>query len=121
MKKTLLFIVAGMLLVATWNCSGGGSSNGTSVNQDGTGVNAGDENGSDTGWGDDTHILTYADDYTTCVVEDTYDEGEITCYVDSVNGNDENDGLLAEFPVKSQSAIDSSCTVVRFKRGSVFN
>ncbi len=65
--------------------------------------------------------LTYADDYTTCVAEDTYDEGEITCYVDSVNGNDGNDGLSEEFPVKSQSAIDPGCTVVRFKRGSVFN
>jgi hypothetical protein len=65
--------------------------------------------------------LVYADDYTTCVAEDTYDEGKITCYVDSANGNDENDGLSEEFPVKSQSAIDSSCTIVRFKRGSVFN
>jgi hypothetical protein len=53
--------------------------------------------------------------------EDTYDEGEITCYLDSVNGNDENDGLSEASPVKSQSAIDSRCTVVRFKRGSVFN
>ena len=65
--------------------------------------------------------FAYVDGYETCVVEDTYDEGETTCYVDSVNGNDENDGLSEEFPVKSQSAIDSSCTVVRFKRGSLFN
>ncbi len=59
--------------------------------------------------------------YFTCTPEDTYDEGAITCYVDSVNGNDENDGLSEASPVKSQSAIDPSCTVVRFKRGSVFN
>ncbi len=113
MKKTWVFLVAGMLWVGTWSCSRGGSSNSTSVD-------AGDEAGSDTGQGNDTHSLTYADDYITCVAEDTYDEGEITCYVDSVNGNDDNDGLSTEFPVKSQSAIDSSCTVVRFKRGSVF-
>jgi hypothetical protein len=60
-------------------------------------------------------------DYLSCRVEDTYDEGETTCYVDSVNGNDGNDGLSEAFPVKSQSAIDRTCTIVRFKRGSVFN
>jgi hypothetical protein len=61
------------------------------------------------------------DFFLNCVVEDTYDKGETTCYVDSVNGNDANDGLSEASPVKSQSAIDSGCTVVRFKRGSVFN
>jgi hypothetical protein len=61
------------------------------------------------------------DGFGTCVVEDTYDEGATTCYVDSVNGNDANDGLSEASPVKSQSAIHSGCTVVRFKRGSVFN
>jgi hypothetical protein len=54
-------------------------------------------------------------------VEDTYGEGETTCFVDSLNGDDANDGLSEATPVKSQSAIRSSCTVVRFKRGSVFN
>jgi hypothetical protein len=114
MKKGLLFLVAGMLAVATWGCSGGSSG-------DGTGVYTGGETDSDTGVDDDTYTLDYTDDYATCVAGDTYDEGEITCYVDSVNGNDENDGLSEASPVKSQSAIDPSCTVVRFKRGSVFN
>jgi hypothetical protein len=41
--------------------------------------------------------------------------------VDSVNGSDANNGLSEASPVKSQSAIRSTCTVVRFKRGSVFN
>ncbi len=68
-----------------------------------------------------TDALAYTDHYLTCAVEDTYDEGATTCYVDSVNGNDANDGLSESTPVKSQSAINSSCTVVRFKRGSVFN
>jgi hypothetical protein len=63
----------------------------------------------------------YADQFATCVGEDTYDEGATTCYVDSVNGNDANDGLSEASPIKSQSSIHSSCTVVRFKRGSVFN
>ena len=63
----------------------------------------------------------YIGRYQACTVEDTYDEGQTTCYVDGVNGDDANDGLSALFPVKSQSAIRSSCTVVRFKRGSIFN
>jgi hypothetical protein len=62
-----------------------------------------------------------APDFVACRIEDTYDEGATTCYVDSVNGNDANDGLSEASPVKSQSAINSKCTVVRFKRGSVFN
>lgn len=62
-----------------------------------------------------------ADNIETCVVEDAHDACQTTCYVDSVNGNDSNDGLSEAVPVKSQSAIHSSCTVVCFKRGSVFN
>ncbi len=68
----------------------------------------------------DPDVFCYTDGYLTCVEEDIYDEGETTCYVDSVNGDDANDGLSEATAVKSQSAIDSSCTVVRFKRGSVF-
>ena len=45
--------------------------------------------------------LAYSDRYLSCVVEDNYDEGETTCYVDSVNGNDANDGLSAASPVSS--------------------
>jgi hypothetical protein len=60
-------------------------------------------------------------DYGACTVEDTYDKGQTPCYVDSVNGKDTNNGLSELTPVKSQSAINSRCTVVRFKRGSVFN
>ncbi len=43
------------------------------------------------------------------------------CYVDSEGGNDSNDGLSEATPVQSQAAIPSSCTEVRYKRGSVFN
>ena len=43
------------------------------------------------------------------------------CYVDSEDGNDSNDGLSESTPVESQSAIPSSCTEVRYARGSVFN
>ena len=68
----------------------------------------------------DPDIFCYTDGYLTCEEEDNYDEGETPCYVDSVNGNDANDSLSDATPVKSQSAIDDSCTVVRFKRGSVF-
>ena len=60
-------------------------------------------------------------DFVACRVGNTYDEGATTCYVDSVNGNDANNGLSEASPVKSQSAIHSKCTVVRFKRGSIFN
>jgi hypothetical protein len=80
-------------------------------------LNAGWESDADA----DKDALVYTDPYLTCDVENTYDEGGTTCYVDSVNGNDANDGLSEESPVKSQSAIDSGCTIVRFKRGGVFN
>lgn len=69
----------------------------------------------------DPDTFAYTDGYLTCIEEDTYDEGETTCYVDSVNGDDANDGLSEAAPVKSQPAVDPSCTVVRFKRGSFFN
>ncbi len=65
--------------------------------------------------------FTYVDSYRTCFVADSYDEGATTCYVDSVNGDDTNNGLSEAYPVKSQAAINSRCTVVRFKRGSIFN
>ena len=58
--------------------------------------------------------------YEACMEEDTYDQGQTTCYVDSVSGSDANDGLSELSPIKSQSAIQAGCTVVRFKRGSVF-
>jgi hypothetical protein len=77
--------------------------------------------GLETTAGADSNPFAYTDIYQTCVVEDHYDEGETTCYVDSVNGNDANNGFSEATPVKSQSAINNRCTVVRFKRGSVFN
>jgi hypothetical protein len=43
------------------------------------------------------------------------------CYVDSQNGSDSNDGQSEATPWKSQTAVSSSCTVIRYKRGSVFN
>jgi hypothetical protein len=69
----------------------------------------------------DSRSFAYTDVYQTCVVEDHYNEGETPCYVDSVNGNNANDGLSELAPVKSQSAINNRCTVVRFRRGSFFN
>ncbi len=67
--------------------------------------------------------VTTADteDFVICEIRDDYDQGAVTCYVDSVNGSDANDGLSESTPVRSQSAIHSGCTVVRFRRGSVFN
>jgi hypothetical protein len=69
----------------------------------------------------DANPFIYADHFRTCVAAEHYDEGATTCYVDSVNGDDANDGLSELTPVKSQSAIKFGCTVVRFRRGSVFN
>jgi MYXO-CTERM domain-containing protein len=43
------------------------------------------------------------------------------CYVYSQSGSDTNDGQSETTPWKSQTAVASSCTVVRYKRGSVFN
>jgi len=42
------------------------------------------------------------------------------CYIDSDGGNDSNSGLEESQPVESQAAIPASCTVARYKRGSVF-
>jgi MYXO-CTERM domain-containing protein len=46
---------------------------------------------------------------------------DVTCYIDSVGGDDSKSGLAEAEAVKSQAKIGSSCTVARFKRGSVFN
>ena len=43
------------------------------------------------------------------------------CYVDSQSGNDSNDGQSDASPWQSQTAVASSCTVIRYKRGSIFN
>jgi parallel beta-helix repeat protein len=45
---------------------------------------------------------------------------EVTCYVDSVQGDDTKDGLSEANAVKTQAKIGKTCTAVRFKRGSVF-
>jgi MYXO-CTERM domain-containing protein len=46
---------------------------------------------------------------------------EVTCYVDSADGSDGQSGLSEAEAVKSQANLGSTCTVVRFKRGSIFN
>ncbi len=43
------------------------------------------------------------------------------CYVDSQNGDDTKDAQSEANAVKTQAKIPSSCTVVRYKRGSLFN
>jgi MYXO-CTERM domain-containing protein len=45
----------------------------------------------------------------------------VDCFVDSVAGDDTKSGLTEADAVKSTSKIPSSCTVAKFKRGSVFN
>lgn len=49
-----------------------------------------------------------------------YDSLGRTCYVDSSNGNDGNDGLSESSPKRTLAAVPSDCAVVRFKRGSVY-
>jgi hypothetical protein len=46
---------------------------------------------------------------------------EVTCYVDSVNGDDSKSGLSRTEAVKTQTKVGETCTVVRYKRGSIFN
>ena len=46
---------------------------------------------------------------------------EVTCYVDSVLGDDTKDGLSEANAVKTQGKVGKTCTAVRFKRGSEFN
>jgi MYXO-CTERM domain-containing protein len=45
----------------------------------------------------------------------------VDCFIDSVNGDDTKTGLSEAQAVKTQAKIPSTCTVARFKRGSVFN
>jgi hypothetical protein len=45
----------------------------------------------------------------------------VDCFIDSVNGNDSNTGLTEDQALKSQTTFPSTCTVVKFKRGSQFN
>jgi hypothetical protein len=47
-------------------------------------------------------------------------EDDVPCYVDSVNGDDGKSGLAESEAVKSQAKIGSTCTIVRFKRGSTY-
>jgi MYXO-CTERM domain-containing protein len=46
---------------------------------------------------------------------------DVTCYVDSVAGNDAKSGLSEDEARQSWSNIPSTCTIVKYKRGSVFN
>lgn len=46
---------------------------------------------------------------------------DVTCYIDSVAGNDSGDGLAEATARQSWWKIPSTCTIVKYKRGSVFN
>ena len=46
---------------------------------------------------------------------------DVTCYIDSVAGNDTNDGLSETTARGSWWNIPSTCTIVKYKRGSQFN
>ena len=76
MNRLGFFLIAGMILCAAAGCSSGGSQESSqpftqsySPNPDAGNNNAGP--------------LEYKDSYATCELQDSYDEGEITCYVDS--------------------------------------
>ena len=45
---------------------------------------------------------------------------QTTCYVDSVAGDDTKSGLSEDEATQSRNKIASTCTTVKFKRGSVF-
>jgi hypothetical protein len=57
---------------------------------------------------------------TYCAVEAEYQAVGQVCYVDSRNGNDASIGLTDSTAVQTQGAIPNACTVIRYKRGSVF-
>jgi hypothetical protein len=46
---------------------------------------------------------------------------DVTCYIDSVAGDDGKSGLSEEEARQDWTAIPSTCTIVKYKRGSVFN
>lgn len=45
----------------------------------------------------------------------------MTCFIDSVGSDDGKSGLSEAEAVKSQARVGGTCTVLRYKRGSVFN
>jgi hypothetical protein len=53
--------------------------------------------------------------------EETYSSLGVTCYIDSVAGDDNNTGLAEDQAVKTQAKIPSTCVVARYKRGSRFD
>ena len=66
------------------------------------------------------------DGFGTCTLydrscKDNTPGTDVTCYVDSVNGNDSKSGLSEAQAIKSQAKIGSTCTIVLFKHGSVFS
>jgi hypothetical protein len=92
--------------------SGGGGEAGTDSSTDG---DAGGDTAPDGGAG------TGGSEGVECEPDTDYDAQGVTCYVDSQNGDDTRSGLSEAEAVRSQSAIGATCTVVRYRRGSVFN
>ena len=75
MMKTRLLLIAGILAVAAAGCSSNG---GQTANDSFT-----QNNNADGGAATDPEPFAFTDNYGTCTPENTYDEGEVTCYVDS--------------------------------------
>ncbi|MBN2341300.1 MAG: hypothetical protein JXX29_17090 [Deltaproteobacteria bacterium] len=126
MKFWILVIFTG-LFVCSFGCSddgnggnagGDGDSDGDS-DADGDGDSDGDGDGDGDTDGKDNPYEQLAD-CATFSNQDAY-AGMTSCYVDSIDGDDANDGLTEDTPVQSQQAVPSGCEVVRYKRGSVFN
>ena len=51
----------------------------------------------------------------------TAQAADVACYIDSVAGDDANDGLSETSARQSWYKVPTTCTIVKYKRGSVFN
>jgi hypothetical protein len=66
-------------------------------------------------------ILTIYAATTTSILTFSATALAVDCFVDSVDGNDTNTGLSEDSALQSPTKVGSTCTVIKFKRGSVFN
>ena len=106
MSKTaarLLFAIVSPFAMAEMACADDPSSDGSDT-QDDHGQSDGDADG-------DTDAVS------DCDTDADQDYTGTTCYVDGAAGDDSRSGLSEAEATRSQSAVDPSCTVVRFKRG----
>ncbi len=114
MRHTFMYLTWVVSIVAIWACADSDANDSGKTGSDG---DADSDVDSDSDADADIDSLP---PMAACPYEQSYD-GLTACFVDSVGGNNSNDGLSEDTPVQTQDAIPSGCEVVKYKRGSVFS